>query len=345
MSLNIINDFSEFLSLLKEILDNKKIPNELSELSKFYKFLLSKQKEFEKLMSLKIDTSNCSQINDCTSCDFKNISYSSALAEKHKSVLEVFKDMKEKPKSIISSPKPFSYRKRAQFHIDNFKIGYHKRATNDLVEIKHCPLLNQEINEFLLKKNIVPNGKIEIEVEGSKLIQRFIEERGNSFSQINESVNTLMKLYIYKLISNTKAGNVLELYGGTGNFIEYLIKEEYINKIVSVDLSATNGVRENGKLRFINEDVGKFLSKANSNEDQYDLVLLDPPRKGIQTKNLEKLLALNPKYIIYVACEQSSLKIRANFLINNGWEQKEFVLFDMFPFTKHIESVSFFVKK
>lgn len=356
MDFKKFNDFSDFIFILEEILAYKSIPHKLSKLSKFNNFLKDKQNKFNELMKLKIADNNCPQLNNCTSCDYKKAFYNDVLEKKYNLVKELFFDFEKQIEYIVPSPKPFAYRRRAQFHIKNKKLGYHKRGTNELVEIKHCPLLTNRINDFLAKENFIPSGKLELEENGTQLSQRFIEERGNSFSQINESVNTLMKLYVYKLIKKIKEQNketskinILELYGGSGNFIEYLFKENKINKIVSVDISAENGIKENGKIRFVKQGVGEFLKsllhKTNEQKSLYDIVLLDPPRKGIELKNLEKLLLTNPKYIIYIACEQNSLKSRVEFLLAKGWKHKEFILFDMFPFTKHIESISLFENK
>jgi 23S rRNA (uracil1939-C5)-methyltransferase len=77
-------------------------------------------------------------------------------------------------------------------------------------------------------------------------------------------------------------------------------------------------------------------------EAKPDIVLVDPPRAGLDKSVVDGILKLNPKVIAYVSCDPSTLARDAARLINGGYTLKEITPFDLFPQTYHIESISLF---
>jgi 23S rRNA (uracil1939-C5)-methyltransferase len=77
-------------------------------------------------------------------------------------------------------------------------------------------------------------------------------------------------------------------------------------------------------------------------EAKPDIVLVDPPRAGLDKAVLDGILKLNPSHIVYVSCDPSTLARDASRLINGGYKLKEVTPFDLFPQTYHIESISIF---
>jgi len=77
-------------------------------------------------------------------------------------------------------------------------------------------------------------------------------------------------------------------------------------------------------------------------EAKPDIVLVDPPRTGLDKQVIDGILNLNPQMIAYVSCDPSTLARDAARLINGGYKLKEVMPFDLFPQTYHIESISIF---
>jgi 23S rRNA (uracil1939-C5)-methyltransferase len=75
-----------------------------------------------------------------------------------------------------------------------------------------------------------------------------------------------------------------------------------------------------------------------------DLVLLDPPRTGVDRRALTALMELAPQQLVYISCNPATLARDAKHLIESGYKLKESILLDMFPQTFHIESLNFFSK-
>ena len=71
-----------------------------------------------------------------------------------------------------------------------------------------------------------------------------------------------------------------------------------------------------------------------------DVVFIDPPRKGSDEVFLDALIKLNPKKVVYVSCEPSTLARDLNYLTNNSnYKVKKVTPVDMFPQTFHVETV------
>lgn len=73
-----------------------------------------------------------------------------------------------------------------------------------------------------------------------------------------------------------------------------------------------------------------------------DAVVLDPSREGANQTTLERLDALDPKRILYVACDPASLGRDTGILRELGWDMVQLRAFDMYPNTHHVESVALF---
>jgi 23S rRNA (uracil1939-C5)-methyltransferase len=75
-----------------------------------------------------------------------------------------------------------------------------------------------------------------------------------------------------------------------------------------------------------------------------DVVLVDPPRAGLEPVALQAILAMRPKILVYISCDPSTLARDARHLLNGGFKLQQITPLDLFPQTFHIESISFFTR-
>jgi 23S rRNA (uracil1939-C5)-methyltransferase len=75
-----------------------------------------------------------------------------------------------------------------------------------------------------------------------------------------------------------------------------------------------------------------------------DVVLVDPPRSGVDREVLQAILALEPASLIYVSCDPATLARDAKSILAAGYRYIQATPFDMFPQTGHVESISLFQK-
>ena len=73
--------------------------------------------------------------------------------------------------------------------------------------------------------------------------------------------------------------------------------------------------------------------------DRFDVVLLNPPRKGCERSVLEQIAAHRPRIVVYISCNPISLARDLALLIDAGYRVEVVQPFDMFPQTTHVECV------
>jgi len=167
----------------------------------------------------------------------------------------------------------------------------------------------------------------------------------NSFFQINPFICSKLFYLIEKYTENSN--NVIDLYCGVGTLsivtsknANYVLGVEIVeNAIIDANLNKTLNNKNN--LEFICNDTKKIIDKINSN---FDTIILDPPRSGVSSKVIEKIIKENINKIIYVSCNPQTL-VRDLKLLENDYDIKVFKLLDMFPNSEHVESFVLLEKK
>ncbi|MCR4807089.1 MAG: 23S rRNA (uracil(1939)-C(5))-methyltransferase RlmD [Lachnospiraceae bacterium] len=135
---------------------------------------------------------------------------------------------------------------------------------------------------------------------------------------------------------------VYDLYSGTGTIAQLLAP--VADKVVGVEIveEAVVAARENAKLNglhnceFIAGDVLKVLDDI---EDKPDLIVLDPPRDGVNPKALKKIINYGVDNILYISCKPTSLARDLEMLTACGYKPVRICAIDQFPATVHVETV------
>lgn len=90
---------------------------------------------------------------------------------------------------------------------------------------------------------------------------------------------------------------------------------------------------------FYNEDAGQFMVEMAEKGKRADVVIMDPPRTGSDEAFLSSVVRLAPDKVVYVSCGPETLARDLKYLTKHGYRMKECTPFDLFPFTKHVETV------
>ena len=138
-----------------------------------------------------------------------------------------------------------------------------------------------------------------------------------------------------------------DLYSGTGTIAQLL--SPAAKNVVGVELipeavdAAQKSAEKNGikNCRFIAGDVLKVIDDLKTPPEA---IILDPPRDGVNPKALKKILSYNAGEIVYIACRPASLARDYEVFRHAGYEVKRMVGVDMFPFTRHVETVALLSK-
>jgi 23S rRNA (uracil1939-C5)-methyltransferase len=101
--------------------------------------------------------------------------------------------------------------------------------------------------------------------------------------------------------------------------------------------AALNGI---GNAHFMPGDVRTEMRPLVERAGKPDVVLVDPPRAGLSQKIVRRILETEPKKIVYVSCNPTTLAPNARQLAEAGYTLEHVTPVDMFPQTPHIEAVA-----
>ena len=164
----------------------------------------------------------------------------------------------------------------------------------------------------------------------------------NSFFQVNYDISTKIYDKVREYIKNIGSKNVLDLYCGTGTigiYVADLVDRVLGLEVVSDAVSDAIRNKELNKIDNIEFMLGKVEDLIDNIKDNYDTIIVDPPRNGLNRKVIDTILSLKPNNIIYVSCDVMTLK-RDLELLNGDYNIIELTPYDMFPNTYHCESIT-----
>ena len=87
------------------------------------------------------------------------------------------------------------------------------------------------------------------------------------------------------------------------------------------------------------EEVRMMQGKEGKSAEKPDVVFLDPPRAGATEEFLDALVCLQPAKVVYISCNPETLARDLDYLLKRGYEFRKAVPVDMFPYTRHIETI------
>ena len=162
----------------------------------------------------------------------------------------------------------------------------------------------------------------------------------DSFFQVNEKLTEKLYGKVKTEVEKVKPKRLLDLYSGTGSFGIYV--SEFVDGLVTgVDYSKSNIEDANLNKKLNNITNIEFIENKVENviEDfkDIDMIIVDPPRSGLDQKTIENIKRLSPSNIVYVSCDPATLARDINLL--KEYEVVEVTPFNMFPRTYHVETV------
>lgn len=149
-------------------------------------------------------------------------------------------------------------------------------------------------------------------------------------------------------MENAPTKIVFDLYSGTGTIAQMM--SPAAKKVIGIEIveEAVEAAKENAKLNGLNNCefiAGDVLKAIDLVEDKPDLIILDPPRDGINPKALEKILAFGVDEMVYISCKPTSLARDLEVITKRGYKVVKACAVDQFPGTVHVECVTLLQRK
>ena len=166
-----------------------------------------------------------------------------------------------------------------------------------------------------------------------------------SFYQVNH--HQAQRLYEAAIAQAeiTKEDLVLDLYCGVGTITLCMAKAA--GKVIGVEVveQAVIDAKENAKrngienAEFFCGDAGKAALELEARGIRPDVIVVDPPRKGLNADTIEALSRMQPRRIVYVSCDPATLARDVALLKGCGYAVRSAQAADLFPRCSHVESI------
>lgn len=322
----------------------------------------------------------CALFGECGGCQYQHIRYESQKQIKARHVQECFAKiggMKEAPVvPTLGSPKEYGYRSKLTPHYPaakeggEFPIGFLKVGSRyHIVDIPYCPIASETINAALpevrkrrLAEPPVRGGTLllrdcasGVETDPRKIVEqqvghlRFRHPAGEFFQNNPYVLVSMLELVLDKLkLHDTRF--LVDAYCGSGLFS--IAASPLFEKVYGIEIAEGLVARasENAALNGVTNGVW-HCGDASSIFAGLDIqgsettLLVDPPRKGCSPEFLEQVFRFQPRHLVYVSCDPATQARDVKLLCENGYLLQEVRPVDLFPQTRHIESVATLVKE
>ena len=163
-----------------------------------------------------------------------------------------------------------------------------------------------------------------------------------SFFQTNSLGAEVLYEKAREYIGDTNEKVVFDLYSGTGTIAQILAP--VAKKVVGVEIveEAVEAAKVNAKLNGLDNCTfwaGDVLKVIDELGEVPDLIMLDPPRDGVNPKALMKILNFGVDRLVYIACKPTSLARDLEMIQGRGYKVEKIACVDLFPNTVHVETV------
>ncbi len=278
----------------------------------------------------------------------------------------------------VPSPSPLHYRNKAVFHVQKgsdgaLRAGYLGDDNRTVIDIPRCPLADEAINEAwarLRKEGDLHDGNAitfrHTRADGvvswigppPEKARWLTEESGagpvlvppDGFFQVNPGVADALvanvRDWLDEAARETGATHLLDLYCGVGVFGLAAAKDG-IAEVIGVEsgrnavAAARRNARNLGATRatFHCETAAEAARKHfHCTDFSRTIVVVDPPRSGMEKNAAEALAKAGPPSVIHVSCDPATLTRDLSIFAAHGYSVRRARVFDMFPRTLHFES-------
>ena len=299
----------------------------------------------------------CPYAENCPGCSFQHCNYKVETEWKQKQFERFLKGFPGERLPIFPSPERFGWRNRLKVACEKGKAGYRGFDNTTLLPVSQCLLCSDAINAALSRSVIPENGTLffrstsdfsgEADTFQGKYLKETIPGAGEfyvpprGFFQTNIPVAAELCSRVNAAVAATGAQKIVELYCGVGVFsiaaalknpaLQCFGTELAADSIEAAKVNAAaNGVQD--RCHFYAGDA------ANVNlKQKYDLLLLDPPRSGIEKKLIQKIVNSSIPHLLYISCGPDTLR-RDLELLSAKYTVVSSGALDMFPCTAHFET-------
>jgi tRNA/tmRNA/rRNA uracil-C5-methylase (TrmA/RlmC/RlmD family) len=252
---------------------------------------------------------------------------------------------------------PLGWRTRVRLAVDDEgRAGLRAHRSHDVLAVADCPLAPPGALAPVLGQRFPP-GEVEVVVDAGGAVHAGDDEpvtvraagrewrlSPGVFWQVHPALPEVLAQVVGEWATAPRGGTAWDLYGGVGLFAAVLAEQVGPDGSVTVVESARAAVDDGraalADLPQVGWRVGRVEKVLVGLAGPPDVVVADPPRKGLGRAVVDALAAHGPERVVYVACDPAALARDVAFFAERGYTLAELRAFDAFPMTHHMECVA-----
>ncbi len=317
----------------------------------------------------------CEWSDRCGGCDLDGLDGAVRADALQGMVARAFRD--EVPTRWVPSPQPRETRARITLSRQGSRLGFHGRRSHELAEVTSCIAARPEVDAALRALRPLASSwgdgesQIEVRSDGHRVVLRVdgdpvpvpaasvawagvvdrVGRRGDvaqgdatmawgptAFTQVHLELNAQLVADVVAWLDGCEAA--LDLYAGIGNFSVPLARRGIRVTAVERPGPSAEALRANAAglpLSVLALDAERF----DPSRVPFDALVIDPPRKGAGDV-LRRALRNRPRRVVAIACHPASGARDAAIAVAEGYRAVARTLYDFFPGTHHVETVTWF---
>jgi 23S rRNA (uracil1939-C5)-methyltransferase len=310
----------------------------------------------------------CAVFGTCGGCAWQHITYPAQLEAKRQILADALSRIGGldgiAPVRVVPSPADYGYRGRTRLRVHGRRVGYRRRRSHALCPVTRCPVLVPELERRLAALAADPpvrSGQVELAAAGDvgrtvslpdaageplwhELSAGRMRVSPGVFFQSNA---LLMDALCTAVVDAAGTGErAIEFFAGAGFFTLGLAPHFASLVAVESNPAAVADLEHNlGEARIVNVKVicarlERVLEHGAFRAEPPDLIVLDPPRTGLEEGGAEAIAELGAGRIVYLSCEPATLARDLALMVRCGYEPRPLLAFDLFPQTPHVEALA-----
>lgn len=313
----------------------------------------------------------CEFAGVCGGCDWQHVALDAQRRGKEAVVRELLRKCVAPEildgfgvRAVAGDVDGLGWRTRVRFAVDTEgHAGLHPHRSHEVIPVPRCVIAHPAINALGITHESWPRarevvtvapslGEALAEADPTRSRTRVRESAAGrewrvdftGFWQVHPGAADALVDLVREFTAPREGEHLVELYSGVGLFagaLAPLVGPAGRIDAVESDAGACANARRNlhdlRQVHLHSSDVLEWLRVGTITSA--DIVVLDPPRTGAGTKAVKAICGLNPRVIVYVACDPAPLARDLAAFGEQGWQVDSLVGFDMFPMTHHVECV------
>jgi tRNA/tmRNA/rRNA uracil-C5-methylase (TrmA/RlmC/RlmD family) len=307
----------------------------------------------------------------CGGCDLQHVDPAAQRALKADVLAEQLRRLAGIERAVEVEELPggaLGWRHRVRLAVDDEgRAGLRAHRSHDVLPIDDCPLAPPGVLPPVLAEGHEPGGEVEVAADAdgtvhvhdaghgtghgrgpSPVVQRAVGREWRLspgvFWQVHPALPDTLAAVVEKWANAPEGGTAWDLYGGVGLFAAVLAEQVGPDGAVTVVESSRAAVSDGraalADLPQVHWRAGRVEHVLGGLRGRPDVVVADPPRRGLGRDLVDALCERAPARVVHVACDPAALARDVALFGARGYRLAELRAFDAFPMTHHFESVA-----